>query len=1250
MNNPSQARHFASLEAYQTSDKSAIPSTGSSHRRRPTRPQPASVEDEADSLAREHGRPSPGIGSQQETPSRGEIDQYPVILEVHEYNPERRFVILNDTSADVTQSSKNTRVDDSITAKADLGRQHEPASQRTKPDDNVAQSTKTARVADEKTTKADATGRFEPAAQRPHPNDAAPKMTPRVDDDNHIGKTNAGRRHESTSKWTEPEPMRQRNRQYLPTLDTSGFYQHSPQHRRSRSSAMADAPRPEFHFPRHHRPYGDQLLTPDVISHGSLGGRDKAYQAYGQYTTSPTRQHHVEEAHRNRSDLHHRRTRTSSMTRRFDPGNFTSQPSKRLSGDWAAETDRRKDYILSSRAPTRDNSRSARRSVGEGPEHLSPSSSHTQSRSTSRPAKDANTYTYMQKPPLVFQDGTRAVVGGETDDDKVWRQISVNTSPHHPTYRGDRSPDVSPTAPRSSTFPLANKGRRRHEATPLPYPDDDDDELCDIGVGDGKWDSRSRAKAAMPSPAVVKCASQITPTIVEQPSGMKRPPSPPAESWRPPAWDPEKPEIISDRPAGTYRRYSEGRDKDGSGRLPECPRAEPMTGFMDWLTLSHTDFNICPTCYGAVFAQSKFRSHFLPILRPSDKAVACDFGSSPWYRIAWLLTLKHDQPDLRLLHRVASVEALSRDEPCPGNRKSTRNWLTVDDPYTRRPVTGFSVCYRCAMTVEALLPNLGGLFVRSMSPSHPTREVCALQFTPKRKQFVHYFDVFETTSDRAIPTKEGSKKDAVDVAGLAQELQQLSIGRACREDSPVHNGYWHTMLSVPEFTVCNACFDEVVEPRLAEGNSIARNFTQPQRLPAATCQLYSPRMRAVFHKACRLRDRGYLEAKVLERRAVEKVSSFAMTSRPTVSIIGKDGAPTGDTHPMPAVFTSPIRPDIVQKVHTGMAKNRRQPYAVSEKAGHQTSAESWGTGRAVARIPRVSGGGTHRAGQAAFGNMCRSGRMFAPTKIWRKWHAKLNQGHKRYATCSAVAASAVAPLLMARGHQIMTVAEVPLVVDSKLFEGASLARTAASIALLRAVGAGADLDKVKCSKKLRAGKGKLRGRRHRQRRGPLVVYSPEADGKELIKGFRNIPGVETCPVTALNLLQLAPGGHLGRFVIWSSAAFKALDEIYGSTTEPSALKRDFLLPSNVVSQADLNRLINSSEIQSSLNAPKGEAKTRRSAVQKKNPLRNKQVMLRLNPYAAVFAKEAANKEGAKDGAKKEGAKKEGAKKETPKKK
>merc|ERR1712100_503379 len=142
-------------------------------------------------------------------------------------------------------------------------------------------------------------------------------------------------------------------------------------------------------------------------------------------------------------------------------------------------------------------------------------------------------------------------------------------------------------------------------------------------------------------------------------------------------------------------------------------------------------------------------------------------------------------------------------------------------------------------------------------------------------------------------------------------------------------------------------------------------------------------------------------------------------ARPLVQVWNAEGKETSQ-QALPSVFTSPIRSDVVQFVHTNVNKNSRQAYAVSEKAGHQTSAESWGTGRAVSRIPRVCGGGTHRAGQAAFGNMCRGGRMFAPTKIWRKWHRKINVNQRRYATAAALAASAVPALVMARGHKIST--------------------------------------------------------------------------------------------------------------------------------------------------------------------------------------------------------------------------------------
>ncbi len=249
-----------------------------------------------------------------------------------------------------------------------------------------------------------------------------------------------------------------------------------------------------------------------------------------------------------------------------------------------------------------------------------------------------------------------------------------------------------------------------------------------------------------------------------------------------------------------------------------------------------------------------------------------------------------------------------------------------------------------------------------------------------------------------------------------------------------------------------------------------------------------------------------------------RIGAMAAAARPLVTVQGGEGDAAIDSATLPAVFLSPIRPDVVQSVHTSLAKNKRQPYAVSTKAGHQTSAESWGTGRAVSRIPRVPGGGTHRAGQGAFGNMCRGGRMFAPTKIWRRWHRKVNLNQKRYAIASALAASAIPSLVLARGHRIEKVPEVPLVLENSV---ESIEKTSAAVKLLKKIGAYEDIEKVRASHNIRAGKGKMRNRRYISRRGPLVVYGTE--GAKLVKSFRNVPGVEIVSVHRLNLLQLAPG-------------------------------------------------------------------------------------------------------------------------------
>ncbi|CAH8551984.1 unnamed protein product [Heterobilharzia americana] len=313
-------------------------------------------------------------------------------------------------------------------------------------------------------------------------------------------------------------------------------------------------------------------------------------------------------------------------------------------------------------------------------------------------------------------------------------------------------------------------------------------------------------------------------------------------------------------------------------------------------------------------------------------------------------------------------------------------------------------------------------------------------------------------------------------------------------------------------------------------------------------------------------------------------------ARPIVNVYGVNGASTGATIKMPGVFTAPLRMDLLNFVHDQMRKNSRQPYAVSTKAGHQTSAESWGTGRAVARIPRVRGGGTHRSGQGAYGNMCRGGHMYAPTKTWRRWHRKINVQQRRYAICSAIAATGVPSLVMARGHRCDRVPELPLVLSNDV---ESIKKTKDAV------------------KRFRAGKGKMRNRRRIQKRGPIIIYKKD-DG--ISRAFRNIPGVTLINVRALNLLKLAPGGHMGRLAIWSDAAFRQLDKIYGTWKTGSVRKNNFHLPMAKMVNSDLGRLLHCREISSVV-------KSRRMHLQrpgpkvKKNPLKNQQALLKLNPFA-----------------------------------
>jgi large subunit ribosomal protein L4e len=256
----------------------------------------------------------------------------------------------------------------------------------------------------------------------------------------------------------------------------------------------------------------------------------------------------------------------------------------------------------------------------------------------------------------------------------------------------------------------------------------------------------------------------------------------------------------------------------------------------------------------------------------------------------------------------------------------------------------------------------------------------------------------------------------------------------------------------------------------------------------------------------------------------------------------------------------------------------------------------------VSRVPRVKGGGTHRAGQGAFANMCRGGRMFAPTKVWRRWHRKINVNQKRYAVASAVAASSLPALVMARGHRIQTVQELPLVVERD-FE--KIRKTRACVLALQKLKLGRELTRCK-SRYKRAGKGKARNRRFKHRTGPLIVYS---SNRGLVQAARNIRGVDLCRVDRLNLLKLCPGGHVGRLIIWTEDAFRRLNSVFGTQKKASPSKSGYHLPRPLMKNSDLNRIINSQEVQSALTPKKRGMRTPR----KKNPLKRPELYAHLNP-------------------------------------
>ncbi len=245
-----------------------------------------------------------------------------------------------------------------------------------------------------------------------------------------------------------------------------------------------------------------------------------------------------------------------------------------------------------------------------------------------------------------------------------------------------------------------------------------------------------------------------------------------------------------------------------------------------------------------------------------------------------------------------------------------------------------------------------------------------------------------------------------------------------------------------------------------------------------------------------------------------------------VPVYDLEGNEKGEVE-LPKAFQEEIRPDVIRKAFKVFMMNNRHPYGAHPLAGKRYAAESWGVGYGRARVPRLSNG------RAVLAPMTVGGRRAHPPKVEKNWKRKINVKEKRLALRSALSATRIPELVKARGHRIPDGKPLPIVVVDD-FE--TLNKTKDVLKVLEALGLSEDLARVR--KKIRAGKGKMRGRKYRVPKSLLIVVSKY---QGIQYGVSNIPGVDLVPVKHLNISYLAPGGNPGRLTLFTESALKELE-------------------------------------------------------------------------------------------------------------
>ncbi|KAI4949209.1 hypothetical protein J4E91_005673 [Alternaria rosae] len=401
---------------------------------------------------------------------------------------------------------------------------------------------------------------------------------------------------------------------------------------------------------------------------------------------------------------------------------------------------------------------------------------------------------------------------------------------------------------------------RQSTGDSLPYPIDD--QLIDVFMPPEEHYQFDHSTVGSPRQSYVDIPRATSPSLPGSPYTRDLP----SRARRQDTETLEESARLRRSRSGSFRSQHGRRDKSSrrtasmDSKLPDCPRPYKTGPYDDWYALrDHKNFNICPSCYEGVFAGTSFDVDFKQIwLNDYSLERSCDF-SSPWTRLAWLLTVQQRRKSLELIYAIAGVmDTVAK--PCPGDREAGAedriSWYGITNPHEGTHVANFAICSSDRRMLEALLPSLRGCFAKM----------------PKDER--HYLDLLVELDAEAEMSGQ-----LPDLNRFVKLLRENSYKGECARYKILFRKPWHFIPSLPEFTVCEQCYDELIWPATqskSTSSSIPHMFNKSiQLVPGedpdvgSSCCLWSPRMRDVWKEAVRYDDFSYLKSQAKERKRAE---------------------------------------------------------------------------------------------------------------------------------------------------------------------------------------------------------------------------------------------------------------------------------------------------------------------------------------------------------------------------------------------